>query len=184
MVYDENWDDSLNDEEIGVEPEDYKAPTQYRLPPPRGKYVVEGVEGRFTLGNKGGAPYVKKAAVQIVEGDHKGTYIDAFISGRERRFGDPGTDMDDFLRGGGLKPENGRKFTQREVGEGVTATWQNRRTILSGLNGYCKACGTRFYDKHFVVTDNDGKKAETPVIECECGATITARPYVRRWFVA
>lgn len=196
MGYDASWDDNFGDgtEEVGTSQEEYVPSSSIPAPPPMGKYDVRGVPDKFVLGNKGGV-YIKGATVEIVGGEHDGRKADAFISGFKKPWRETGTDLDDFLAGGGLKPANGKKFTVQEIGAGVEATWTNIRKAYINHEGFCKSCGKTVasgangYKKEnkdgFRVigfADKDGKIQ--PAVRCPiCGEVVRARAKVARWYV-
>lgn len=187
MAYDESWDFS-DVEEVGVDAAEYKPTSQFPPPPPMGRYEVKGVPDRFILGNKGGGNvFVKSAQVEILDDEFKGRKASAFISAFPRSYGDPGSDMDDFLRAGGVYPK-GSKFTVQEIGEGVNNTWESTRKVEIGWDGYCRTCGKTTLRNKGTEKYPGFADPETgdvfPAKACpECGSTVAARAYVRKWFV-
>ena len=194
MPYDPSWDKFL-DEEIGTPQEEYQPSTQFAPPIPTGRYIVAGMKDKWNLGrsDKDGRAYISKALFYVAEGDHIGAVVQGFISDRPKPWRNTGTDMDDFLRAGGLKPE-GDRFTAQEVAVGVDATWESHRKVQVDTEFYCKACNITFARGRKGYTTKSGdvvqsildeKGNERSVITCpHCGAEVMGRNFISRIYVA
>lgn len=179
---------SLNDLnldiEVGAAVDEYEKPSNSFRPPEPGEYTFIRSSERALEWKSTEIGDIYTSARFLIQGgemngksvfDTLGTYVGKFRKA---------STIQDYLAACGFEgePENGKRFTAREIIEAVEQTF-GPFDAYSDWQGYCAECGkTVLKGSKDFPRDDEGRllhEAECP----ECGAKVVARARIKRYIV-
>ena len=161
---------SLNEDmEVGVDINDYEAPTQGFAPLEPGVYTLmrdtADLVFKPTKDNNIGC----SVSFTIQDGPSSGRKVFGYLSTQVSRFR-PASTIQDFLAatGSDVTPENGTRFTVREIKDAVNGAYGPFDAYLN-WEGYCPECGkTVLRKKKNYPVNGKGEAIHDPACP-ECG---------------
>lgn len=172
------------DIEVGVAEDEYEAPSNSFRPVDPGEYIlVRDPESELDWKEIKDGNIGTKVTFLIQGGDFNGRKIFGYLSTTVGRFRSS-SNIQDYLKACGYDeaPENGRRFTAREIIAAVETTFGPFEAYIS-WEGYCRNCDTTVIRKASAFPRNaDGSlnhEASCP----ECGQTVVAHARIKRYII-